>query len=63
MKYRVINQRDDTRANITEFSAKNNKEALSKFEKDYVFNKNYDWDYLSFYRIDQEEKTTHLKSR
>ena len=60
MRYRVINSRYDTQAESHEFEADSDGQAKKIFEKDYVNNSNYAWDYLDLHRVDVIEKVTKL---
>lgn len=58
MRYRIKWQRWDTQARIYEFDANSDEEAKVLFEKRFVNNENYDWEWLDLYRVDVVEKIT-----
>jgi hypothetical protein len=63
MKYRVRWNRWDTEERTETFTADSDAEAKAIFEKKWVNEPSYDWDYLHLERIDIVEKTTHIGGR
>ena len=63
MKYRVKWNRWDTEEQTQTFDASTDEEAKGIFEKGWVNDPSYDWDYLHLERVDVVEKVTHIGGR